>query len=203
MGVIAGSAMVLRRVPRVARQHGLNVDGYTLLAAAALVLLLLDPEALFLPGFQLSFTAAWAILFLTPAMAARLRRLPAWLAAGLAGTVAAQLGTFPILVWHYGNAPLAGLAANLLAVPLAGIVLWAGMATCALAALVPPLAFAAGQATAVATRGLVLVSRIVAAWPWACPELAQPSWLALLLWYAALLALGAWLHRRPVPHHRA
>ena len=50
-----------------------------------------------------------------------------------------------------------------------------------------------------ATRALVLVSRTVAAWPWACPEIRQPSWLALALWYAALLALGAWLNRRTAP----
>lgn len=194
MGVLAALALILRRVPSLARQHGLNVDAYTLFAAAALVVLAVQPGALFAPGFQLTFAAVWAILYLTPRLEA-LVRLPRWLALAIGGTLSAQLGTFPILAWHYGNAPIAGLAANLLAVPLASVVLTAGMATCALGTIAPWLASVPGWITGWSTRGLVWVSSAFASLPWASPEIPRPAWWMIVVWYAGLTALGWWLGR--------
>ena len=195
MGVLVALALALRRFPRVARQHGLNVDHYTLLAAAALVILAVQPRALFAPGFQLTFAAVWAILYLTPKLPPASVWLPKWLALSVGGTLAAQLGTFPILAWHYGNAPLAGLGANLLAVPLASVVLTAGMATCALGAIAPWAAFLPGFVTGWATRAMVWVSSAFASLPWAAPEIPRPAWWAMVTWYAGLVALGWWLGR--------
>jgi competence protein ComEC len=195
MGVLAALALVLRRAPRVAREHGLNVDHFTLLAAAALVVLAALPQALFQPGFQLSFAAVAAILYLTPKAMPLLGWLPKWLGYTIAGTLAAQLATFPILVWHFGQAPLAGFGANLLAIPLAAIVLCGGMATCALAVLAPWAAPAAGWVTGWATRWLVWVSGAFAALPWASVAVPRPSTLAVVAWYAGMVGLGRLLTR--------
>jgi competence protein ComEC len=195
MGVIGGAALALRRVPPVAREHGLNVDRYTLLAGAGLVILVASPNALFQPGFQLSFAAVWCILYLTPKAMWLLGWLPQWAAYTLAGTVAAQLATFPILVWHYGQAPLAGFGANLLAVPLAGIVLVAGMATCALDVMAPFAASLAGWATGLTTRWLVWVSAAFASLPGASVEVARPSPVIIVGWFVGLIVLGWGLGR--------
>lgn len=195
MGGLIGLVLVLRRVPAVAKEHGLRVDHYTLLAIAALGILVLQPQALFQPGFQLSFAAVWAIIYLTPKAEPLLRWLPRWLWLGIAGTVAAQLATFPILVWHYGRAPIAGFGANLVAVPLAGVVLIAGMATCALGVLLPPLAPAAGWVTGISARWLVWVSSAFASAPWGSVEMSRPAWAAIIGWYAGLMAFGWWLGR--------
>jgi competence protein ComEC len=196
MGVFAGAAFGLKRVPPVARHHGLNVDAYTLLAAAGLVLLIGQPEALLLPGFQLSFAAVWAIVFLTPKLEAALSWGPRWLSLSLGATLAAQLATFPILTWHYGNAPIAGLAANVLAMPLASVVLVAGMATCLLGFIAPGLAGLTGWVTGWSTRGLIWVSTAFASLPWAAPELPRPSEAVVVAWYAGLVAVGAVLSQR-------
>jgi len=196
MGVLIGLAFVLRRLPRVASQHGLVVDHYTLLALAALAILIAWPAALFQPGFQLSFAAVWAIIYLTPKLQPAAGWLPKWLALTIGGTVAAQLATFPILAWHYANVPIAGLAANLLAVPLAGIVLTAGMATCALGSIAPPLAPIAGWVTGWSARGMVWVSTAFASLPWAAPEIRRPHLLLVVAWYAALIFAGWRLSRR-------
>jgi competence protein ComEC len=196
MGVMVGAALVLRRVPAVARAHGLNVDHYTLLAVAGLGVLAVQPEALFQPGFQLSFVAVWALIFLVPKVERLLPGPPRWLLLGLSGTIAAQLATFPILVWHYGQAPIGGLGANLLAVPLAGVVLAAGMATCALGVIAPWAAPLPGWVTGASTRGMIWVSSAVAAIPGASLETARPSWVAIVGWYGALVGAGWWLGRR-------
>jgi competence protein ComEC len=195
MGVIAGLALGMRRVPGVAREHGLNVDHYTLLAAAGLAIIVASPGALFQPGFQLSFAAVWAILYLTPRAMWLVSWLPRWLGYTIAGTVSAQLATFPILVWHYGQAPMAGFGANLLAIPLAGVVLVSGMATCALGAIAPPVAPIAGWLAGVSTRWLVWVSSAFASLPWASVEVGRPSVLVVVGWFAGLAALGEALER--------
>jgi len=194
MGVLIGLALLLRRVPAVARAHGLNVDHYTLLAIAALGILTLQPGSLFQPGFQLSFAAVLAILYLVPKLVWTLPWLPRWIAYLVAGTVAAQLGTFPLLVWHYGQAPVAGLGANLLAVPLASVVLVGAMATCAAGAVAPWAATAAGWITGLAARGLVWVSSVFAGLPGAAVEV-RVGLTGVLLWYLALVLAGWGLGR--------
>jgi len=194
-GGLVGLALMLRRLPAVARQHGLHIDHYTLLAIAGLVILVARPQALFQPGFQLSFAAVWAIIYLTPKAEAFLGWLPRWLRLGLAGTLAAQLATFPILACHYQQAPIAGFVANLLAVPLAGVVLIAGMATCGLGIVAPWLAQAAGWITGISARALVSASSAFASLPWASPEVPRPGWAAIIGWYTGMLALGWWMGR--------
>lgn len=190
MGVLAALALVLRRAPRVAREHGLSVDHFTLLAAAALVVLVASPRALFQPGFQLSFAAVAAILYLTPKAMWLVGWLPRWLGYIIVGTLAAQLATFPILVWHFGQAPLAGFGANLLAIPLASLVLAGGMATCVLAVAAPWAAPAGGWVTGWATRWLVWVSAAFASLPWASVSVPRPSAAVVVVWYLALIGLG-------------
>jgi competence protein ComEC len=196
MGVFVGLAFALRQVPAVAKEHGLNIDPYTLLGVAGLGILVMQPTALFQPGFQLSFVAALSLIYLTPKLERFLPGVPRWLRIGLAGTAAAQFATFPILAWHYGQAPLGGFGANLLAVPLAGVVLAAGMATCALGVAAPPLAFLPGWVTGISTRGMIWASSAFASIPWLSPEVTRPSWVVIVAWYAVLVGVGAWLGRQ-------
>jgi competence protein ComEC len=76
------------------------------------------------------------------------------LADGIAVTVSATLATAPLLAYHFGAVPLAGLPANLLALPAVAPAMWLGMVKTALgelsAAPAPaPLAGAASVAAAV------------------------------------------------------
>ena len=76
---------------------------------------------------------------------ARALRLPLLdaLADGVAITVAATLATAPLLAHHFGYVPLAGLPANLLALPAVAPAMWLGMLKAALgqlsSQLAPPL----------------------------------------------------------------
>ncbi len=85
------------------------------LALAALVCLLLFPLWLLDVGFQLSFLAVLA-LTLSSRLAARLPAgWPHALRLALAATVLAELGTLPVIASTFGQLPLVGLPANLLA----------------------------------------------------------------------------------------
>jgi competence protein ComEC len=138
----------------------------------------------------------WAILFLTPKLVRALPTVPRWLTGSVGGTLAAQLASFPLLAWHYGQAPLGGLGANLLAVPLAGVVLAGGMATCLLGPAAPLLAAATGWVTGWAARWMVWVSAATAALPGACWEVAMPGRAAIIGWYAGMVFFGWLLNKR-------
>ena len=131
---------------------------YALLLAAAATLAL-NPRACADPGWQLSFAAVAGILVAGRPLAARLRRTTEELAPpprgarhrvlpralrdgvceGIAITVAATLATAPLVAHHFGSVPLAGLAANLLALPAVAPAMWLGMVKAALGVVGPLL----------------------------------------------------------------
>jgi len=196
MGIITGLALAFRRIPAIAREHALAIDHYTLVAVAALGILAVTPDALFQPGFQLSFAAVLALLYLTPKAVWLFGGLPKWVAYTVVGTIAAQLATFPILACHYGQAPIAGFGANLFAIPIAAVVLVGGLATCTLGVLWPLSAPIAGFITAQATRGMIWTSAAFASLAYGSVEVQRPSVVHIVLWYGALIIFGSILARR-------
>jgi competence protein ComEC len=147
MGVAGIAAMTLSRP--ASRWYAL------LLAAAAT--LALNPRASADPGWQLSFAAVAGILVLGRPLGATLARaseelIPVaappgvravvrGLADGVAVTVAATLATGPLVAFHFGAVPIAGLLANLLALPAVAPAMWLGMVKAALGlagAVAPP-----------------------------------------------------------------
>lgn len=106
-----------------------------LLAFAALIILAVDPLALFGASFQLSFVATMAILFLFPVLKKLLfpnepasppktfkQRTWNWLIAGLLISVAATLATAPITLYAFNRFSPIGIVANPFVEPL--ICLW-------------------------------------------------------------------------------
>ena len=141
---------------------------YALLFAAA-VTLGANPRVLEDPGWQLSFVAVAGIVWWSPALRRVLGGLPAPLAEGLAVTLAASAATAPLLAHHFGAVSLAGLPANVLALPVVAPIMWLGMVAAAL-----------GQLTAIGGAGEALVGV-------ACGILGEAN--SLLLAYLEELAI--------------
>jgi ComEC/Rec2-related protein len=76
------------------------------------------------------------------------RRLLRGLAEGCAITVAATVATAPLLAYHFDSVPVAGLPANLLALPAVAPAMWLGMVKAGLGELAAALPAAAGVAHA-------------------------------------------------------
>lgn len=95
----------------------------TTLGVAALLILLARPLDLFAAGFQLSFAAVLGIALLRPVLVRALPKRPAWLWQSLGITAAAQVGILPPATRWFGTAPVLGVLANLVAVPLAGLLI--------------------------------------------------------------------------------
>jgi competence protein ComEC len=134
---------------------------YALLLAAA-VTLALNPRASADPGWQLSFAAVAGILLVGRPLGDRLARaglellrdaerplpraLVRGLADGIAITLAASVATAPLVAFHFGSVPLAGLPANILALPAVAPAMWLGMVKAALGLAGPVLPAADGVA---------------------------------------------------------
>ena len=103
---------------------------YGLLVACA-VTLTLDPRAWQDVGWQLSFAAVVGIFALLRPLAGALGPLPEPVRSGAALTVAATLATAPLMAFHFGQASLAAVPANLVALPAVAPVMWIGMLSAA------------------------------------------------------------------------
>lgn len=199
------------------------------LAAAAWLMMLINPTVLWDVGFQLSAAATAGLVLYMPGLqqwtAARwaaiphgilLNDRPARAAALLGGlvvesglmTIAASVLVMPLIAWHFGRAGLVGLAVNLLIVPVQPLILLAG--TLGLITGVAGLPWLPQVALWVAWLGLAWTERVVslaAELPWADVAVDGYGLPALLATYAAIAGLHLGSRRtnaaRPVPHQAA
>lgn len=163
------AALILAFVA-VSRARGRPPSRWGALAAAAIVLLVLDASKLASPGFQLSFAGAGGLVAwarpLGAAMHRRLgRRMPRSLVSGLAAGVAATLATLPIVAWHFERVSLVGIPMTLIATPLVSLALPGALASLAIDFVSPELASLLAGGVSVLLDALVGVAEFVAAWP--------------------------------------
>ncbi len=132
-----GRAVIMGAVGLAGAVLGRERDRGATLAAAALVLLALNPSVLFDIGFQLSFAATWGLLYAAPALQRGLKGWFSRLAPALGVTLGAHLAVTPLLAVHFQSIPIAGLVANLIALPIIALLVPAGFAVLPVVLVVP------------------------------------------------------------------
>jgi competence protein ComEC len=174
------------------------------LGVAMLVLLAIRPSALLDVGFQLSMSAVAGIVTLTDRFTAGVPE--SWTETALGDAVvqttvvslAATIATGPVLLYHFGRAPLAGLVLNVAAIPLTALGLTAGIAT-VLAGPIATVGAAFGAAADVVVRLLVWIAQVGDTWMgWARIPGTHVGVFLLGAWTAGTVALAQW----PRPRHR-
>lgn len=168
------------------------------LAIAAILVLLLMPEAVLEPGFQMSFYATAALLALAEVSRNPVRELdvPWWVhgwqglwhglkVSVLASTVAG-LATTPFGVFYFSRAQMYGLLSNLIEAPLTGFIVMPALALGTVLSATPlgaPLLWVAQQGLSV----IAAIAGFVADFPGAVLTVAAPANLALALSTAGVL----------------
>lgn len=165
-------------------------------ALAAVVLLAYAPEALAGAGFQMSFAATVALIVANDLMRGRGAGLPGWLKWLLMlalTSVVAGTATGPIAAAQFNRISHYGLLANMVVVPVIGVVV---MPAAVLAAVLAPLGLASPALWAMGwgTEWMLLVARWVAGLSGAISTAPKPPGLVLPLMGlgGALLALAPW-----------
>jgi len=149
-----------------------------------------QPDLAWNVGYQLSFLGTAAIILLTPPLTRRLVRIPAPFREPFAVTLAAQIGTAPLVAADFHVLPLLAPVANALVLPLLPAVVAAGVLIAPLA-LVPPLGHAAMIPLAALLAYLEQVAFVLGRVPAAAvaiPSLPAAAGLAYYLGLGAVLA---------------
>jgi len=191
-------AALMGGIGMLALLAGRNRSCVPALAAAVIVLLLIDPALAISAGFALSVLATAGLILIAPAWSAALqrRRVPRGWADVLAVPVAAQIVTMPVIVLLSGTVSVVGVLANLLVAPVVAPALVLGV----LCALTGPWWSGASGVFAHLAEPLLswvaVVAHSLARWPDATvPWPATPAGALLL----AGLTLGVVMLLR---HHR-
>lgn len=183
----AVAMLVLSDVARV-RQRIVAPRGT--LAVAALIVLLADPWALRAVGAWLSIAAMGAVIWADRAFRGR----PLWLRL-VAPSVAATLLTAPISALAFGTVAPIGVLANLIAVPLSGVVVPGLVLALALSWVTSGVAALVAAGSGLGLALLDLVARGAAAVPGGHVTM-MAGWQAAAVW-AGVAALAWWLWHSP------
>lgn len=168
---------------------GRRVVPLNLLALAAIVMLLAEPLLLYDVGWQLSFSAVAGILLAQPAI----RALHTPFGQAAAVSVAATLATLPVVVATFHRLPLYFIIANVIVVPVAGVIL-----ALSLLYMLLPCAVTA-RPLQMLLRGTDSLTEWVGSLPYAVAEnlyFSAPLMAALTLLVISLLLLPQLLLRR-------
>jgi competence protein ComEC len=178
-------------------------DRWHFLAWGALVLLAWTPASLLEPGFQLSFAAVAAIFVAVPRarLLAEGYPVPPGAADVLAVAIVCGLATAPIVLFHFGSAPVYTVPANALAFFALPCVLGLGLLAAAADTVSPDAATALAWLAGWAAAWLELVARLVASLPGAQvgTRTAVVVALAVLAFVALVRVAGRRLGSLPRP----
>jgi len=103
---------------------------YNTLAAAAMLMLMISPSNLFGAGFQLSYAAVLGIVFLQKPLNKLFYfkySLPDKMWSITAVSIAAQLGTLPVILFYFHQFPVYSLLTNLIVIPLSSLIIYSGI----------------------------------------------------------------------------
>jgi competence protein ComEC len=164
------------------------------LAVAAAVMVGFEPDLPGDIGFQMSTLGTFSIVALTSPLNRWFRRVPSPLRESLSVTVAAQIGTIPVVLIGFGVVSATGPVANAVVLPLLPLLIVLGFAVGAVGSfpvLSVPLAGV--------TSSLLHFVLVVALWLSKVPALHWNGPLgdvAVVTYYAALAVASAWFLRR-------
>lgn len=189
------------------------------LAAAALIILVWQPQQLFQASFQLSFFVVLSLALFTPVLDAlrrrwlqpdpllpdelrprwqkRLRPAVFWLSTSFTTSLAAWLGSIPLVAWYFHLFTPVSLLANLMVVPLSSLALASNLAALQVGGWWPALAVLFNHSAWFFMAAMIRVSEWCASLPGSCFWIGVPSALGVATYYAVLIALMSGVLRRP------
>ena len=181
------------------------------LFAAALIILIWEPQQLFQAGFQLSFFVVLCLILTVPVLHRLGQHLtapdpllpeelqPRWrqilreparyVGDVLLTSLAAWIGSLPLVAYYFNIVTPVSTPANLVAVPLCGLVLVSNLASLLLAGWFPAAAELFNHAGWFLMECIRVSSQWFASWPRAYFYVPAPGLFTSALYYAILLAV--------------
>ncbi|MGB9474131.1 MAG: ComEC/Rec2 family competence protein [Candidatus Udaeobacter sp.] len=183
------------------------------LAAAAFFLLSWNTNEFFSAGFQLSFAVVGAIILLTDRFAGRLQRWTApdpflpqsllqgprrwmhasfkWLCDGAGVSLAAWVGSLPLVLWYFYIVTPISLLANLIVVPIAFFILAIALLSLLSTSLLTGLAVIFNNANWLLAKLVLAIVQLLAQVPGGHFYVEHPHWPEKVIAKITVLDLGA------------
>ncbi|MGB3073892.1 MAG: ComEC/Rec2 family competence protein, partial [Chitinophagales bacterium] len=168
------------------------VNLFNILACSAMVILLIDPLLVMDVGFQLSYLAVLGIGTLNNYIdrwLPRENKMVDYLWKMVAMSLAAQIATLPLTTYYFHQFPAYFLFANIVVIPIAGILLYLGITLIALQ-FISPLASLLGKAINLITYLMNEFIEHIQKLPAASIHLPEISLLQLLLFGAVIILIS-------------
>jgi len=178
-------ALVLRRAPNT----------YNLLGLAALIILFVNPCQLFEAGFQLSFIAVISTVYISEKIFSMLKISYKENASHIFNkffkilivSFSAWIGTSPFLVYSFNIFSFVTAFANLLVIPLLGVIVASGITFVILSIINLKLGFIFSQVTYIMLILLKLIVEFFERLPFSYIYLKTPSVIGIIGYYVVLL----------------
>lgn len=135
-----GRASILASVSFLGLFWGRNTSSGWLLILTGWLMLLINPWLLFDTGFQLSFTAMAGMIFLKP-LGSDLIHSKSSLIIIILDTISAQIATFPVIYFTFGQVQFWSFLPNLMVVPTVPVLMMLGFSILLLGLIYLPLAY--------------------------------------------------------------
>lgn len=171
---------------------------YNSLAASAFILLCINPFWLWDAGFQLSYTAVLSIIiFMKPiySLFYFTNKILDTTWKLMAVTLAAQVLTTPVSIYHFHQFPIYFLITNLLAVPLSGYIILLEIVLCTIS-FIPALAKAVGVVLHWLIYAMNSFIEYIENLPFSLWNNLQINMPQLVLLYGFFIAVAYWLMKK-------
>lgn len=183
--VLRSGAMALLGL--LAYSLGEKKDFFTGLALAALPLLIWNPDMIYDAGFQLSFAAAFGVVYLMPTVSMWFPKKAPWEL--FSATVAAQLAIMPLIAYYFNLVTISGLIIGILASGLVGLVVLLGLFSVVLSVISTWLAVLPAYGAGIVVEGIWQGAKLISQIPGSYMIVKTPSLFFLFLFYSFLIAL--------------
>ena len=166
-------------------------DWINTLSLACFLLLAINPYYLFNIGFQLSFVAAFSIVFFTPYIKQVFYPYKGKLISSLSSLLAVNLGILPFQAYYFNRIGMLSIIANLILIPIFSIALILGFIMVASFYLVPFLNMIIGPAL---NFMLSLQEMILGFIPSIVTKVYSPEFTTIILYFILLLIILRVIH---------
>ena len=185
-------AAVMAGVATLSISLGRPTRTLRILALTVIITIFLDPLLAWSVGYFMSVGATTGLCLLSGPLS-RVVPGPRWLASLIAATISAQVGVAPAVVFVFGVPAAIGILANILAVPVASLVMLTGL----------PLSLFAGAVseTAFSALGTIVMWPVLIGvrWVWWVAALGErlsaTGFANLAMWIVVLALILLLLHR--------
>jgi ComEC/Rec2-related protein len=167
----------------------------SLLCLTGVILVLINPMVISMVGFQLSFISTFGLLVMVKPLQERLGfYITQWGAGLVLVPTVAQLWVTPVLLFNFHQIQVVSLPANLIALPLAGILTYSGFILGGLSLIIPNITGWLLERVEIFCTLFMRVARFFGDLPFSMMHVPSPPMATIVLMMGFLMLLAYWLN---------